>query len=115
MKTIRLIAGILLVITGVLHFVVYGKTPNDPGMIGFLVFGIIYGLTGLLLFIQKMYPVYMGLIFPLIGLTLVLIKFGFPTLVSLKTVLNIIDVIVIICCAMFLANREKASETTRQE
>jgi hypothetical protein len=48
-------------------------------------------------------------------MTLVLIKFGFPTLVSLKTVLNIIDVIVIICCAMLLANREKVSETTRQE
>lgn len=112
MKTVRLLAGIFLVITGVLHFMKYGKAPDNTGMTGFLVFGFIYSLTGLLLFTRKMYPVYMGLIFPIIGLTLVLIKFGFPALVSLENVLNLIDVIVIIFCAILIANRKKTFEIT---
>ncbi|MCJ7446109.1 MAG: DUF308 domain-containing protein [Bacteroidales bacterium] len=112
MKTIRLLAGLLLVISGVLHIAMYFKVPNDPGSIGMLVFGIIYGLTGLLLFTPKMYPVYLGLIFPLIGMTVALIKFGFPVLVSMMTLLYLIDVIVIICCVFLIVNRKKASEVT---
>ena len=46
MKTIRLLAGILLIINGVLHIVLYLQTSNDAGSIGILVFGIIYILTG---------------------------------------------------------------------
>ncbi len=112
MKTIRLFAGVLLVITFVLHMYVYAKAPGDPGMIGFLVFGIIYGLIGILLFTRKMYPVYLGLIFPLIGLTMALVKFGVPELVSLETLLHLIDVIVIVCCIILIAKRKKSAEVT---
>jgi hypothetical protein len=98
------------VITGVVHIIMYSKAPDDPGMIGMLDFGIIYGLTGLLLFTQKKYPVYLGLIFPLIGFALALIKFGFPVLISMMTVLYLIDVIVIICCALLILSRKEASE-----
>ncbi len=45
MITVRLLAGIFLVITGVLHFMKYGKAPDNQGMTGFLVFGFIYSLT----------------------------------------------------------------------
>ena len=112
MKTIRLIAGALLLITFVLHVYVYVKAPDDPGIIGFLVFGIIYGLIGILLFTRKMYPVYLGLIFPVIGLTLALIKFGVPELVSLETLLHLIDVIVIVSCIILIAKRKKPVEVT---
>ncbi len=112
MKTIRLIAGILLLITGVLHVILYAKTPDEPGMIGYLVFGIIYAIIGLLLFTRNWYPVYLGLILPSIGFTICLIKFGFPALVSIDTLLYIIDVIVIICCIVLIVNRKKISETT---
>ena len=109
MKTIRLLAGILLVITGVLHIASYIKAPDDPGSIGMLVFGIIYGITGLLLFTKKMFPVYLGLILPLIGMTIAIIKFGFPVLISMMGLLLLIDVIVIICCAYLIMNRKKAT------
>jgi hypothetical protein len=98
MKTLRLIAAILLLITGVLHVIVYIQAPNDPGSIGFLVFAIIYAITGLLLFTKKMYPVYLGTFLPLIGMTISLIKFGFPGLVSMMALLLLIDIIVIISC-----------------
>ena len=107
MKTIRLIAGILLVISGVLHVVMYIKSRGDPGSIGTLVFGIIYGTIGLMLFTKQKYPVYLAVIFPLTGMTIVLIKLGFPALISLLTLLLLIDVIVIVGCSYLLLNQKK--------
>ncbi len=106
MKTLRMIAGILLLITGVLHIVGYFQAPNDPGSIGMLVFGFIYGITGLLLFTKNLYPLYLGLILPLIGMTVYIIKFGFPDVISVMFLLLLIDIIVIICCA-YLLNKRK--------
>jgi len=107
MKTIRLIAGMLLVISGVLHLVMYIKIQNDdPGSIGTLIFGIIYGTTGLLLFTKQKYPVYLAVIFPLIGMTIALIKFGFPALTSLMALLVLIDILVIIGCGYILMTRK---------
>jgi hypothetical protein len=107
MKTIRLVAGVLLVITCVLHFIMYNKMQDEPGAIGLIVFGIIYGIIGVLLFTRKMYPVYLGLVIPLIGLIIALIKFGVPELVSLETSLHLIDIVVIVCCAILIAKQKK--------
>jgi hypothetical protein len=59
MKSIRLLAGILLLITGILHVVLYIKDPNLSGSIGLLIFGIIYTVIGILLFNRKIYPLYL--------------------------------------------------------
>lgn len=107
MKTIRLIAGILLLITGVLHVVLYLKDPSVPGGIGLLVFGIIYATIGILLFNRHIYPLYLGLFIPLIGMTLSLIKFGLHDLISLLALFKLIGLAVIICCGYLLFNREK--------
>jgi len=81
MKTIRLLAAILLLISGVLHAIVYFQAPENPGSIPILLFGVIYLIVGLLLFNKKKYPLYLGIIVPLIGMTLSLIKFGIPELI----------------------------------
>ncbi len=107
MKSIRLLAGLLLLITGVLHIAMYMKAPDDSGSIGLLVFGIIYSITGLLLFTREWYPVYLGFILPLIGMTLSIIKFGFPVLISMLALFKLIGVIVIVCCGYLLMNRKK--------
>jgi uncharacterized membrane protein HdeD (DUF308 family) len=107
MKSIRLLAGILLLITGILHVVLYIKDPNVLGSIGLLIFGIIYAVTGILLFNRKIYPLYLGLIIPLIGMTLSIIKFGIPDLISLLALFKLIGIIVIICCGYLLLNRKK--------
>ena len=108
MKTLRMIAGILLIITGVLHVVIYFRGPDDPGSIGTLIFGIIYIITGLLLFTKNLYPLYLGVVLPLIGFTMYLIKFGFPALISLMALLLLIDIIVILSCGYILINRKNA-------
>jgi uncharacterized membrane protein HdeD (DUF308 family) len=107
MKAIRFIAGILLIISGVLHVVKYIQDPNVPGSIGLLVFGIIYAVIGVLLFNRKLYPLYLGLIIPLIGMTLSIIKFGVPELISLLALFKVIGVIVIACCAYLLLKKSK--------
>jgi uncharacterized membrane protein HdeD (DUF308 family) len=107
MKTIRPLAGILLLITGILHVVLYIKAPDAPGSIGLLIFGIIYTVIGFLLFNKKIYPVYLGLIIPLIGMTLSIIKFGIPGLISMLALFKLIGIIVVICCGYLLLKRKK--------
>ncbi len=74
MKNIRYVAALLLIISGVIHIVLYFKTPDDPGIMGVLAFGIIYAAIGLLLLMPNMYAVYLGLIFPIIGIIAVLVR-----------------------------------------
>jgi uncharacterized membrane protein HdeD (DUF308 family) len=104
MKTIRQIAGLLLVLNGVLHIVEYINNSNNPGKIGILVFGVIYIITGLLLFNKKRYPVYLGLLIPIIGMTLSVIKFGIPELISLSALFKLIGLIVVCCCGYIVIN-----------
>ena len=107
MKTIHFLAGILLMVNGVLHIVLYLQTSNNAGSIGILAFGIIYIITGLLLFNKKKYPVYLGIIIPIVGMSLSLIKFGVPELISLSALFKVIGLIVIICCCYIIVRLKK--------
>lgn len=107
MKTIRLLAGILLIINGILHIVLYLQTSNNAGSIGILAFGIIYIITGVLLFNNKKYPVYLGIIIPIIGMSLSIIKFGVPELISLSALFKVIGLLVIICCGYIVVKQKR--------
>jgi len=107
MKTIRLLAGILLLISGVLHIVVYFLAPESPGSIPILAFGIIYMIAGALLFNRKRYPLYLAIIVPLIGMTLSLVKFGIPELISLSALFKVLEIIAIVCCIVVLVKSQE--------
>jgi len=107
MKTIRLLAGILLIMSGALHVVAYFQAPDSQGSIPVLSFGIIYMIIGALLFNSKRYPLYLAIILPIIGMTLSLIKFGMPELISLSALFKVLEIIAIICCVVLLVNRKK--------
>lgn len=102
MKTIRLVAGINLLVSGILHIVAYFQAPDSPGSIPVLSFGVIYMVIGLLLFNRKKYPVYLAIIVPLIGMTLSLIKFGIPGLVSLSALFKVLEIVAVVCCIVLL-------------
>jgi uncharacterized membrane protein HdeD (DUF308 family) len=108
MKTIRLLAGILLLISGVLHIVAYFQTPESPGSIPVLTFGVIYVIIGALLFNRKEYPLYLAIFVPLIGMTLSLIKFGIPELISLSALFKVLEIIAIVCCVVLLIKCKKS-------
>jgi uncharacterized membrane protein HdeD (DUF308 family) len=107
MKTIRFLAGILLLISGILHFVAYFQAPDSPGSIPVLSFGIIYMIVGALLFNMKKYPVYLTIVVPLIGMTLSLIKFGIPELFSLSALFKGLEIIAVVCCVVLLIKYKK--------
>jgi len=109
MKSIRLLAGVLLLISGVLHIVAYFKAPESQGSIPVIAFGVIYMIVGLLLFNSKKYPLYLGIIVPVIGMILSLIKFGIPGLISLSALFKVLEIIAIICClvVLFRSNNTK--------
>ena len=109
MRTIRFVAALLLVFTGALHVVLYFKAPHEPGSLGMLAFGIIFAITGLLLFTQKLFAVYLGLILPIMGMTTGIVKFGLKDLTYTMALLYLIDVVVIICCGYILFGRKKSS------
>ena len=102
MKTIRLLAGILLLVSGILHVVAFFKAPDSQGSVPVLSFGIIYMIIGALLFNRKKYPLYLAVIVPLIGMTLSLIKFGIPELISLSALFKVLEIIAIVCCVVLL-------------
>ena len=102
MKTIRLLAGILLLVSGILHVVAYFKAPDSQGSVPVLSFGIIYMIIGALLFNRKKYPLYLAIIVPIIGMILSMIKFGIPELVSLSALFKVLEIIAIICCVVVL-------------
>ncbi|HOW26311.1 MAG TPA: hypothetical protein PK711_11660 [Bacteroidales bacterium] len=107
MKTIRQLAGISILISGILHVYLYLKPEADPGSIGILVVGLIYCVTGLLLFNNRRYPLYLGLAVPLAGMTLSFIKFGVPELFSLSALFKVLGVAVITFCSVVLLKKQK--------
>ena len=109
MKTIRFLAAILLVITGVWHVALFFKDASDPNNIPLLVFGIIYALIGIFLFTPKKLWVYLGLLLPLIGMTTAIVKLGVKNFDLTMWVLILIDVVVIICCTYLLLVKQKTA------
>ncbi|NLJ44599.1 MAG: hypothetical protein GX431_13135 [Bacteroidales bacterium] len=107
MKRIRLLAGMLLLISGILHIVAYFQASESPGNIPVLAFGVIYLIVGALLFNRRKYPLYLAIFVPLIGMTLSLIKFGIPELISLSALFKVLEIIAIICCLVVLLRSQK--------
>ncbi len=103
----RLFAGILLLISGILHIIAYFRAPDSPGSIPVLAFGVIYMIVGFLLFSRKRYPLYLAIIVPFTGMTLSLIKFGIPELISLSALFKVLEIIAVVCCIVLLLKSQK--------
>jgi uncharacterized membrane protein HdeD (DUF308 family) len=107
MRPFRLLAGMLLLISGILHIIAYFQAPDSPGSIPVLTFGIIYIIVGALLFNRKKYPLYLAVIVPLIGMTLSLIKFGIPEFFTLSALFKVLEIIAVVCCSLLLFKSKK--------
>ena len=107
MKALRLLAGSFILLSGILHVYLYIKSAGNPGSVGIMVVGLIYIITGLLLFSSKKYPLYLGIAIPLIGMTLSFIKFGVPELFSLSALFKVLGVAAIVFCSIVLFKKQK--------
>ncbi|HZW40576.1 MAG TPA: hypothetical protein VFF33_14850 [Ignavibacteriaceae bacterium] len=108
MKNIRNFAALILSFSGVLHVIAYILNPDYSAAAGLLVFGIVYLIVGMLLFLWKSdYSLYLGVIIPLVGSTLSIIKFGVPDLISLSALFKVLSLGTIICCVYLLSKQKK--------
>ena len=110
MKAIRYIATILLLAAGVGHISLFIQEP----MAGFsaatvLVFGIIYFVAAILLFLKIKYSSIIGIIFPLIGILIGLMAFDPAEGPLLLKFLGIMDAGVIILCSILEWNGRRKS------
>lgn len=107
MKTIRYLAALLMVITGILHVLPMFKEVKDPNAMPMLGFGILYLGIGVLLYMDKKFSQILGIIFPLIGLGVGFGVVGLKNWDTMLTIMFIIDAVVVICCLILFINRNK--------
>jgi uncharacterized membrane protein HdeD (DUF308 family) len=112
MKAIRLLAAVLMLLTGVLHILPLFKSPADPNAIPMLIFGIAYLSTGVFLMLNKKFAPVLGIVFPLIGLGTGFFVVGLKNWDTMLTLMFVIDAIVVIACVLLLLNKNKEQDTT---
>ena len=106
MKTIRYLAALLLIITGILHVLPIFKEVKDPNAIPMLGFGIVYFAIGVLLFMDKKFSQILGIVFPIIGLGVGFGVVGVKNWNTMLIIMFIIDAVVVVCC-LILVLKEK--------
>jgi hypothetical protein len=108
MKTIRYVAALLLLITGVLHVLPMFKEVRDANALPMLGFGVVFFVIGVLLFMDKKYATILGIVFPLIGLGIGFGVVGLKNWDVMLSIMFIIDAVVAIGCLILLLNKNKA-------
>ncbi|HCE58686.1 MAG TPA: hypothetical protein DER09_12880 [Prolixibacteraceae bacterium] len=107
MKTIRYLVSGLLLFTGFLHLVSVFKDPDNSHLMALLVFGVIYLTLSVLIFIQKKYAIWMGLIVPVIPMISIPVMIGIYNLDAMTMLFLVIDLIIVVCCGLLLFGRKK--------
>jgi hypothetical protein len=101
-KTIRFLASLFLLLTGIIHiFMGFGVTDNwEKGILS--LFGVLYIIAGVLLLLDEETGYWFGLFFPLAGLGLGIFGIGISHWTVLLTALFAVDAIVVILCLVLL-------------
>lgn len=107
MKTIRYIASLFLILTGVLHTIPLIKGVQDPNALPMFVFGIVYFSIGILLMLNLKIAPLLGIIFPLIGIGTGFFVIGLENWNVMLSFLIAIDFVVILCCFALLLRKTK--------
>jgi hypothetical protein len=102
MKALRILGGLLLLFTGIVHIGYVAITPSDPNALPMVVFGIVYVATGVLLLLKIRYSAVGGLVFPAIGLGSGFFLLGLQNWTPLLVFLYSIDAVIMLCCIAML-------------
>ena len=113
MKTIRYLGALLMVITAGFHVLPMFKEVKDSNALPMLGFAVIYLAIGILLFMDKKFARFLGIIFPLIGLGVGFGVVGLKNWDTMLTIMFLIDAIVVICCLLLLLNNTKVRIETQ--
>jgi uncharacterized membrane protein HdeD (DUF308 family) len=100
MKTLRYIAALLMILTGVLHILPFFQASNDSNALPMLAFGSIYLVIGILLIRNMKFAPALGIIFPLMGLGAGVFVIGLKNVNMMLGIMFAIDVVVLWCCCV---------------
>ena len=108
MERIRLVAGWLLVVSGVVHVLQLFRGAFNVGVFITVLFGILYLLIGVLLLTNpKRIWFIMGIVIPLLGILLSTLGALSASAMSwLLLFYIVVDVVVVVCC-IFLVTGKK--------
>ncbi len=107
MKEIRIIAEFLLILTGIIHLVLFLISPMDKYAQLYLVFGIFYLSIGILMLVKPGFSAAWGIIFPLIGLLGGIFMIVPSQWSALLLGLFVVDVVIIACCSFLYLKTER--------
>jgi hypothetical protein len=105
-KGIRLLAGFLLVLTGIIHLaLIVFSTGMEIAVMA--IFGLLYVIIGIGLFFRKRFFIYSGLVVPMLGAFLGAYSYLVmkPEIITLFFIS--IDIAVILCCCYLLVKKIK--------
>jgi len=106
-KLLRFLAALLMLISGVWHTVLFIKSPESVPL---LVFGILFAIIGIVLFMSGKIGLYLGLL-PITGICAALIAVGLRNFDFSMVVLVIIDIVVISICLYLILSKKEAVQT----
>ncbi len=107
MRSIRYIAALLLILTGVLHAQSVFTVQQDAHTLPLLAFGIVYFTIGIMLMRDMKISAALGIIFPLLGIGTGFFVIGLQNWTTMLGILFAIDAIVVLCCIVLFIKKTK--------
>jgi len=107
MKATRFIAAWLLILTGLLHALLFFSEPKDENALQLLVFGILYFAIGILMILNSEFSAAWGIIFPILGIGAGFFVIGFQHWNMMLGGLYVIDGIIAGCCTFLFFRNER--------
>jgi hypothetical protein len=105
MKTLRYLAGITIIIAGVIYFYFAVNPPPEFIPVSMIIYGIIYCATGILILLKKRWALFIGL-FPVIPLAMAPFVLQFSDM-DWTYLIFPFELIAVICCLILIFQKEQ--------
>jgi hypothetical protein len=108
MERTRILAGGLLVLTGVVHVLQLFAGPMNIGAAFTVLFGVLYVLIGVLLLWRPQHIWYItGIVVPLLGLAMTVLGILTANAFTMLHLFYIVmDVVVVVCCILLVTGKK---------
>jgi len=104
-KGIRFLAASLLVFTGVFHLALAAYAAQSVMAPGSALFGVLFVIVGIGLFLGRRLFIYLGMIIPIVGIIVGTYAYVAISPEPVIPVAAVIDIIIILCCCYLMLHK----------
>ena len=104
-KGIRFLAASLLVFTGVFHLALAAYSAQSVMAPGSALFGVLFVIVGIGLFLGRRLFIYLGMIIPIVGIIVGTYAYVAISPEPVIPVAAAIDIIIILCCCYLMIHK----------